>query len=1223
MQASENGSWTAARDPQWRVPFTVAANAIAGSSAAMRSLLTVCVTCATLLALGVTAAQAELVHSTTFGSEGSGDSQFHEPRGIGVDQTTLDPTSGDVYVADTGNARVEQFDSTGHFISAWGWGVADGASSFEVCTSACRAGLPGGGIGQFVRPSSVAVDSSSGTSQGDVYVSDYVNESNGVVDKFSPSGSLIATISGPSEGVKFEYISDLTVDAYGDLWVSSNTTVYEFNPDGQLLAQFKPNYSYIAGLAVDAAGNLYLIVGSSTEKWSASARANSSPVVIDRNYASGLAVDLSTGDLFVDLGASIDQWSEAGNSLGNFGSGSLTEGGQIAYNPEALLPGAGRSGGLYVANEGKDDVAVFAPPALAAPTVQSGGEGATAITAKAATLNAKIDANGLDTRVYFEYGPTTAYGSSSAAPPGVDIGSNFATAMAAGNVSELSPSTTYHYRVVATNALGTTYGPDLTFTSLPPLKAETAFATKVTATSVELHAKINAEGFAAHYHFEYGTSASYGQDLPVPDGSLLAVEGNQEVAVQVESLQPGANYYFRVVASDSAITVASGGQSFTTYPAAEPALLPDNRAYELVSPPDKNGGDVGGHPVEGFFDAAHSAWGIAAAGGSAIVYGSYSSFGDVQSAAGLNQYIARRGPTGWTTEGLLPPATTLLPEELRPGYHLFTPELTGGVLSWGGAPLTPGAPEAEGEFENLYVRQLNAAQYELVTNAAPPEGHDQVRIMGASADLQHVVFSANVALTNGSQAGTNLYEWSAGDLRLASVLPGAGEKAAEYPGPGNGEEGLQENVISADGSRIFWTDRNIWQEGDQYLYVRENGTTTIALNVSQRTPSLGDGIAKFMGANRDGSRVFFIDATPLTNAPGDNGGLYEYNFSTASLSNLSADSSGPPQVEGVLGAGENGLNVYFVARGDLAGDATAGSDNLYLSRAGVTQFIGTLSSEDKADWTPYIEGRTARVTPDGEHIAFVSQASLTGYDNTDLDSGSPDAEVFVYDAAADHLSCASCNPSGARPVGAASEPDAEHTGHIPRFISDDGQRVFFSSYDVLLPSDTNGQQNVYEYEDGVIHMISSGTSDDMSTFSDASTSGDDAFFTTRARLVPEDVDNSEDLYDARVGGGFPTQAAPTSCDGESCRGPLNAPAVTPVISTEAGGTAPEALPAQPPQTAKASKTAPRKSKKKKEKKGRRKGVPKAERVARKPAGKQTARHPRKTASRSRHLGGKR
>jgi hypothetical protein len=399
---------------------------------------------------------------------------------------------------------------------------------------------------------------------------------------------------------------------------------------------------------------------------------------------------------------------------------------------------------------------------------------------------------------------------------------------------------------------------------------------------------------------------------------------------------------------------------------------------------------------------------------------------------------------------------------------------------------------------------------------------------------------------------------------LVSVLPGPGKVAAESAGAGDGEieeRSVPENAVSADGSRIFWTDNN------KQLYVRENGTTTVKLNVSQRSPALGDGSALFLAATPDGARAFFTDSTPLTNHPNDNGGLYEYDLSNNELRNLSADSSGAPEVEGVAGISEDGLSVYFVARADLATGATAGGYNLYLSRDGVVRFIAVLNSEDKGDWSQAFERRTTRVTPDGEHLAFLSLASVTGYDNVDVNSDSPDAELFVYDAGNGRVSCVSCNPSGAQPVGATTVPSGSLIGHIPRFISDDGRRVFFSSKDVLLPADTNGMQNVYEYEDGSLHIISSGTGEEISTFSDASANGDDLFFTTRVQLVPEDTDNSSDMYDARVGGGFPAPVSSQSCAGESCRGPLSSPPAPLGIDTEVDGPAPETLAAPAPKTA--------------------------------------------------------
>jgi hypothetical protein len=112
--------------------------------------------------------------------------------------------------------------------------------------------------------------------------------------------------------------------------------------------------------------------------------------------------------------------------------------------------------------------------------------------------------------------------------------------------------------------------------------------------------------------------------------------------------------------------------------------------------------------------------------------------------------------------------------------------------------------------------------------------------------------------------------------------------------------------------------------------------------------------------------------------------------------------------------------------------------------------------------------------------------------------------------------------------------------------------VFFDTADALVPRDTNNKQDVYEWERGTVYLISSGTSDDISTFVDSSANGDDAFFTTRSQLVPQDQDENSAMYDARVNGGFPNEpplAAP--CSDEACQGPLSAPPTPPTAATAA------------------------------------------------------------------------
>jgi hypothetical protein len=196
-------------------------------------------------------------------------------------------------------------------------------------------------------------------------------------------------------------------------------------------------------------------------------------------------------------------------------------------------------------------------------------------------------------------------------------------------------------------------------------------------------------------------------------------------------------------------------------------------------------------------------------------------------------------------------------------------------------------------------------------------------------------------------------------------------------------------------------------------------------------------------------------------------------------------------------------------------------------------------------------------------VAFVSAASLTGFDNIDQNSGEPASQVYLYSADSDELTCASCNPSGARPIGFSELPAWITPYEQPRYLSDDGGRLFFPSFDALALSDTNGTQDVYEFEregaggcssesaafspssGGCLYLVTSGRSGDDSYFLDASSDGRDAFLSSRQRLFPADDDERYDVYDARIGGGFPAPILPPPiCAGEACRPPQTAPSVS-------------------------------------------------------------------------------
>jgi hypothetical protein len=224
----------------------------------------------------------------------------------------------------------------------------------------------------------------------------------------------------------------------------------------------------------------------------------------------------------------------------------------------------------------------------------------------------------------------------------------------------------------------------------------------------------------------------------------------------------------------------------------------------------------------------------------------------------------------------------------------------------------------------------------------------------------------------------------------------------------------------------------------------------------------------------------------------------------------------------------------------------------------------------------------------------MSDRRFTGYDNEDVTSAHVgerlDEEVYEYDAQTAGLVCASCNPTGARPIGhlagtanstrslpdlnsvwtgkwvAGSTPDwvefkDGYALYQPRYLSDDG-RLFFDVSDALVPQDINGTEDVYEYEPvgvggergclgddstydagsaGCISLISGGTGEDESVFADASATGDDVFFVTAERLVGSDIDKAYDMYDAHVcsaGSPCPSAAAavPPPCEtADSCR----------------------------------------------------------------------------------------
>jgi hypothetical protein len=372
------------------------------------------------------------------------------------------------------------------------------------------------------------------------------------------------------------------------------------------------------------------------------------------------------------------------------------------------------------------------------------------------------------------------------------------------------------------------------------------------------------------------------------------------------------------------------------------------------------------------------------------------------------------------------------------------------------------------------------------------------------------------------------------------------EKNSAAPGPSGGGHF---QWASPDGSRVFFTDCTRLTADSTAVSSSPGGCGGFAKSELEFLPPTGNDLYEYDLEKPAGQRL-----TDLT---------VDHNASDS----LGAD------VQGLAGVSADDSSVYFVANGVLTGAeqnsqgaaAEAGRPNLYRHHAGATTFIATLEpkpgagqlleGEDWTDWSSatspeaasYAEEglTTSRVSPDGRFLAFNSSKSLTGYDNTVAATGEPANEIYLYDAAGGELSCASCDPEGTPPT--AKNPFEQAYIDLPRAmgeswrkplsllsgqLSADG-RVFFATTSSLLPADVNAKYfDVYEYEQGHLHLISPGTGQEDSSFRNASPDGANVFFTTPDALLAADTDNATSLYDARIGGGFREPPPLVPCETE-------------------------------------------------------------------------------------------
>ena len=694
-------------------------------------------------------------------------------------------------------------------------------------------------------------------------------------------------------------------------------------------------------------------------------------------------------------------------------------------------------------------------------------------------------------------------------------------------------------------------------------------ATGISRDEAELQATIKPDGAATTYRFEYVSQQAYeeagetfGGAKLAGEGTILPTEQEAEVKAAISGLEPETTYRFRAFAenekgddeaeatfstyNDGPVTSDCENQSLRI---AYSVLLPDCRAYELVTPADTNGQipNAMTHAGDGFPSVKVSPDGnvitflthggaLPGLGGAGVING--------------DLYRTERSGAGWSTESASPDGTaSTLPD-------------VGGTSPDQGYTFWQATRQGSAVIEGKETRYVLYPDGHLALVGRGSLGTDpRARGKLITENGGHIIFETNPVNAseepiqlepNAPPSGTKVvYDRTSDEVtHVVSLLPGN-----ETPKAGD----ARFLGASADGEGIAF-------ELGGKIYLRVGNVETF---------EIGTGV-EFVGVAEEGARVFYLEG----------GDLFAFDTSSEEAIAFSEVGNAIP-----VNVATGGTRAYFVSTTTIPGSgenpngdvAQSGQQNLYLSEGGATiRFVGTVTKRDVEGepvpnfaavdglglWTTAVGKRLpaidpSRTTPDGSVLLFSSRANLDGYDP----EGAP--EIYRYDSSGDRLHCISCIPTKTPATGGASlqsylfDPEAPPPFSPSNLLDNlraNGKRAFFQSTEALVSRDNDGVQDVYEWEDqgegsctrpgGCVYLISSGHSAKSNYLYAMSASGDDVFFTTGDVLVGRDNDTLS-IYDARVNGGFPEEVCPEEgcCEGD-CRHGSSSP---PPLATPATG----------------------------------------------------------------------
>jgi hypothetical protein len=1050
-------------------------------------------------------------------------------------------------------------------------------------------------------------------STNDFYVTGQVWAGSGTkyVEVFNNTGASVKSF-GPFENLEGLAVDNSSnVETKGDVYISGDGFIHKFNASGTP-ENFSGSAEYISGneitgipgehgvfgVTVDSHGNIYAVVGSSEEPEVAefgpsgvflrSFTGKETPGIGMNPELNGgfggnpksVAVDPTNGHVLVSVGGeAVDEFDEDGHFLSQI----------VEASPGSSLHGvdpmaADSHGDVYV-NDFTDNAVIVYGPGLFLPSFKLAEASQRKPTT--AVLSGEVDPEGFPlTECKFEYVSEAAFqktgfsdlssgGSASCVPSAasIPVDKSFHPVQAA--LTGLTSGVTYRYRLTATSSGGLGGTGDsaiLAFTAPHAPRVDSTTADNLSSTFADLRARIDPLGAGTVYRFEYLTQAEFeanggsfsGPDaatsVPVPDvgiGSGGETGGAQAAVMQhIGGLSPATAYRFRVVATNeigvAAGEVNGGGEevahTFATLPRPIPGL-PDGRAYELVTPPDKGtADDMFTLPLEDSIEFQNKDVGFASEAGGGFLLETRAAFGS-SPAGEYNAYVFSRTPAGWRTASLASPS---LGVQNIPGT-VFDPF----DLSRVGVDDTSGSFASPAGAQRLSLLGAPGGPYATLHADKPLTGIEQqhgehgeaTTLVGGSRDLGHVVLeSYGHALTPGAEqqdAGTHaLYESSGAgecgpETANCTLLNVDSEgtllnRCGAVLGFGGGFlPGGAHNAVSADGSRVFFTApdpaENVTGPGcwnraavnTPQLYMRTGAQTVEISEPEGFTDPSGPHPVIYVGASEDGSRVFFLTEAELTK---DDAGihdpeLYEYDLGKPAgerLTRVSRGESGSAAagVWTVPAVSAEGSAVYFMANSVLA--SNQGADGTHASpencKNGVEESTCNLYRYDtNTTATTYLATVEGRDYPSSGG-SFGWWHSFLNVAEPALDSGAdwyttPDGRFLLF---ASTRELTGYNTAAA-PGSLCLIPGTQgfHNGHcaeVYRYDSATGGLACVSCNPSGAPPVSNAL-----FARSAIGQPSSGPVRAMSD------DGSHVFFDTADALVPQDENHTLDVYEWHEG----------------------------------------------------------------------------------------------------------